>query len=243
MLEPTLFQIAKGYLGATITYWWILVPGLLMPLPDIYKHFLHPKGKDLPIPRWVRLTAGAGCLFLAQFLAYRDAATNVARTGEEKRQLSVQTSEQSSRIASDEKEIGALRAEVAQTATAREPKNSLRKRVMRLADDLDALFIEQNAALPKSQEIQTMTPAQKEAANHAFAEATEKTTTIYLATYRSRTVGIIAELKAKGLLTDYWDGPMEKGAEFRPVQGGEIHRLRELAYHLDGQDRIVRFYP
>jgi hypothetical protein len=53
-----------------------------------------------------------------------------------KRQLSLQSGEQSSRIESDEKEIGALRAEVAQTAMGREPKNSLRKRVMRLVDDL-----------------------------------------------------------------------------------------------------------
>jgi hypothetical protein len=36
---------------------------------------------------------------------------------------------------------------------------------------------------------------------------------------------------------------MEKGAEFRTLQGGETHRLQELAYHLDAQDKVARFYP
>ena len=64
---------------------------------------------------------------------------------------------------------------------------------------------------------------------------------IYLNKFRARTVGIIAELKPKGLLTEPMDGPLEKGAEFRMLLYEEIHRLRELAYHLDGQDRVVRF--
>jgi hypothetical protein len=88
-----------------------------------------------------------------------------------------------------------------------------------------------------------LTPEQKNAVNLAFREITEKTNLVYMEKFRPRTIGIIAELKARGLLTDYWDGPMEKGAEFRVLQGGETHRLRELAYHLDAQDKVVRFYP
>jgi hypothetical protein len=126
---------------------------------------------------------------------------------------------------------------------SKEPKNSLRRRVMRLADELEALLCDQNAALPTEQQLQRMTPEQKGVSNHTFEEATKKTTAVYLDKFRSRTVGIIAELKAKGLLTEYWDGPLEKGAEFRMLLGDEIRRLRELAYHLDGQDRVVRFYP
>jgi len=125
----------------------------------------------------------------------------------------------------------------------KEPQNSLRRRVMRLADDLDSLLLEQSKALPTQEQSQSMTPEQKDAANHAFDEVTKKTNLVYLEKLRPRTVGIIAELKAKGLLTDYWDVPMEKGAEFRMLQGGETHRLRELAYHLDAQDKVVRFYP
>jgi hypothetical protein len=125
----------------------------------------------------------------------------------------------------------------------KEPQNSLRRRVMRLADDLDSLLLEQSKALPTQEQSRSMTPEQRDAANHAFDEVSKKTNLVYLEKFRPRTVGIIAELKAKGLLTDYWDGPMEKGAEFRLLQGAETHRLRELAYHLDAQDQVVRFYP
>lgn len=125
----------------------------------------------------------------------------------------------------------------------KESQNSLRRRVMRLADDLDSLLLEQSKTLPTQEQSQAMTPEQKNAANLAFREVTEKTNLIYLEQFRPRTVGIIAELKARGLLTDYWDGPMEKGGEFRMLQGSETHRLRELAYHLDAQDKVFRFYP
>lgn len=124
---------------------------------------------------------------------------------------------------------------------AREPRNSLRRRVARLADELDYLLREQVAVLRTPQQLQTMTPEQRDAANRAYDEATRKTTMIYLNKFRARTVGIIAELKPKGLLTEPMDGPLEKGAEFRMLLYEEIHRLRELAYHLDGQDRVVRF--
>ena len=114
---------------------------------------------------------------------------------------------------------------------------------MQLADELESLVREQNAVFPTLEESQAMTPQQKEAASRAFQEATKKTETLYMSNFRSRTVGIIAELKSKGLLTEYWDGPLEKGAEFRMLGGEEIHRLKEVAYHLDGRDGVVRFYP
>jgi len=114
---------------------------------------------------------------------------------------------------------------------------------MQLADELESLVRQQNAVYPTLAESQAMTPEQKEAASRAFQEATRKTDALYMANFRSRTVGIIAELKSKGLLAEYWDGPLEKGAEFRMLQGDEIHRLREAAYHLDAHDGVVRFYP
>jgi hypothetical protein len=129
------------------------------------------------------------------------------------------------------------------TLRIKESQDSLRRRVMRLADDLDSLLLEQSKTLPTQEGSQSLTPEQKNAVNLAFREITEKTNLVYMEKFRPRTIGIIAELKARGLLTDYWDGPMEKGAEFRVLQGGETHRLRELAYHLDAQDKVVRFYP
>ncbi len=207
-----------------------------MPLRNIYK-WLHPRHKELEIPHWVRLGSVLAALFLAQFLAYQNSARNLAIVIEEKRQFSMALNTQSTQLQDAKHEIDILKMQKPQPTV--EPKNSLRKRVVRLTDDLEVLVREQNATLPTLQQVQTMTPEQKNASNQAFGEATKKMTAIYLDKFRSRTVGIIAELKAKGLMTEYGDGPLEKGAEFRMPIGEEIYRLRELAYHLDGQDRVV----
>jgi hypothetical protein len=92
MPNPTIFHLLSEYLKATGAYWWVVFVGVLMPLPDIWKHF-HPQGKELPLPRWLRWTAGLICISLAQFLTYRDQAINLAKVIEEKRQFSVRINE------------------------------------------------------------------------------------------------------------------------------------------------------
>jgi len=184
-----------------------------------------------------RFSTGRAFFFLAQFLAYQNSARNLAIVTEEKRQFSIALNTQSAQLQDAKHDIDVLKTKKPQPGV--ELKNSLRKRVVRLTDDLELLVREQNATLPTLEQVQTMTPEQKNASNKAFDEATKKMTAIYLDRFRSRTVGIIAELKAKGLMTEYWDGPLEKGAEFRMPIGEEIRRLRELAYHLDSQDRVV----
>ncbi len=236
MPVPTIDQIILKYLITILHYWWALLPGLVMPLRNIYK-WLHPRHEELEIPHWVRLSSVLAAVFLAQFLAFQNSERNLAIVIEQKRQFSMALDTRSTQLQDANHEIDILKKQKPQPAA--ELKNSLRKRVVRLTDDLEVLTREQNATLPTSEQVQTMTPEQKNASNKAFDEAPKKMTAIYLDRFRSRTVGIVAELKAKGLLTEYWDGALEKGAEFRIPMGEEIHRLRELAYHLDGQDRVV----
>jgi len=228
--------IIREYVTTILHYWWAFLPGLVMPLRNIYR-WLHPRHIELEIPHWVRLGSVLAALFLAQFLAYRNSALNLAMVIEEKRQLSITVNSLSPQLQDARRQIDILRGQ--RPKLSAESKNSLRKRVSRLTDDLEVLLRQQTATLPTVEQLQTMTPEQKNASNRALDQATKKTTAIYMDQYRSRTVGIIAELKAKGLMTEYWDGPLEKGAEFRPLTGQEIHRLRELAYHLDGQDGVV----
>jgi hypothetical protein len=86
--EPSFVRVVWDYLWATIAYWWLLVPGALMPLPEIFKA-LHPKGKEISIPWWwLRMAILFGCFTLAQFLAYKDVRRNLAQVIEEKRQQS-----------------------------------------------------------------------------------------------------------------------------------------------------------
>ena len=234
MTVPTTAQIIFKYLITILHYWWALLPGLVMPLRNVYK-WLHPRHEELEIPHWVRLSSVMAAVFLAQFLAFQNSERNLATVIEEKRQFSIALNTESTQLQDAKHENDVLKKQ----KPAVELKNSLRRRVVRLTDDLEVLLREQNATLPTIEQIQTMTPEQKNGSNKAFDEATKKMTAIYLDKFRSMAVGIIAELKAKGLMTEYWDGPLEKGAEFRMPIGEEIHRLRELAYHLDGQDRVV----
>jgi hypothetical protein len=236
MPVPTTGPIILKYLTTILHYWWALLPGLVMPLRNIYK-WLHPRHEELEIPHWVRLGLLLAAIFLGQFLAYQNSERNLATVIEEKLLLSVSLNAQNTQIQDAKHEIEILKTQRPQSAV--EPRNSLRKRVVRLTEDLENLVREQSATLPTSEQVQGMTPEQKNASNKAFDEANKKTTAIYLDKFRPRTVGIIAELKAKGLMTEYWDGPMEKGAEFRMLLGEEIRRLNELAYHLDGQDRVM----
>jgi hypothetical protein len=88
MPEPTLLQIARNYLFVSGSYWWFLAGGVLMTFLAFYKHF-HPDGKDLILPKWARWASAVLCLYLAQFMAYRNQTLNLAKVVEEKRQFSM----------------------------------------------------------------------------------------------------------------------------------------------------------
>ena len=136
MPESTLPMVWE-YLKATSAYWWFLFVGVLMPLPDIWKHF-HPQGRELPLPRWLRWTAALLCVSFAQFLAYRDQTINLARVIEEKRQFSININNLAAELGEEKQKIKALSQRV---ATVREPKNSLRRRTMQLADEMQKYFL------------------------------------------------------------------------------------------------------
>src|SRR5260370_31642835 len=75
---PTTGEIILKYLITILHYWWALLPGLVMPLRNIYK-WLHPKHRELEIPHWVRIGSVLAALsfFLPQFLPYQTSAQNL----------------------------------------------------------------------------------------------------------------------------------------------------------------------
>src|SRR5260370_37420629 len=62
MQLPTTGEIILKYLITILHYWWALLPGLVMPLRNIYK-WLHPKHRELEIPHWVRIGSVLAALF------------------------------------------------------------------------------------------------------------------------------------------------------------------------------------
>lgn len=109
--------------------------------------------------------------------------------------------------------------------TAAEPTDSLRRRTLRLADDLDAFLAERFAKRPASPE---------EAGQYDQA-----TINLYLALYKTRTVGTLQELQAKGLDVGSLNAP--GAAPSRHLIGNELRQLRDLAYHLDANNQVVHF--
>jgi len=111
-------------------------------------------------------------------------------------------------------------------AAYREPKDSLRRRTVALANDLGVFLAERWAKRPPGHGDDTM----------KYDQATYN---LYMKLYKARTVGILQELQDKGLDTGLLAAP--GGAQSRFLMPDEIRQLRDLAYHLDEKGNVVRF--
>jgi hypothetical protein len=107
----------------------------------------------------------------------------------------------------------------------KEPKNSLRRRTVQLANDLDAFLAERSAKRPSNTEDAKQ-----------FDQATIN---IYVDLYKSRTVGLLQELRARGLDVGLLDAP--GAAQSRFLIPDETRQLRDLAYRLDDKGNMVHF--
>jgi hypothetical protein len=107
-----------------------------------------------------------------------------------------------------------------------EPKNSLRKRTLGLANDLNVFLGERWARRPPGHGQDTL-------------KYDQATLDLYMKLYKSRTVGILQELQDKGLDTGLLAAP--GGASTRFLLPDEIRQLRDLAYHLDEKGNVVKF--
>lgn len=103
--EPSLVQAGWSYIRTTIAYWWVIVPGIIMPLRDVLNIF-KKLGKT---PRWLELAVIFVCLLLAQFLAYRNCAINLYRVIDEKREKSIEVNSLQDGIRRENIEIDRLK--------------------------------------------------------------------------------------------------------------------------------------
>lgn len=102
-------------------------------------------------------------------------------------------------------------------ATEREPKNSLRRRTMQLANDMEKYFLERGNspsrppfAAPNSNDPNPSDEQKK--AIERYRKYEQDTLDYYFAHYRDRMIGIIKEYEAKGVKVGY----LESGARQRP---------------------------
>lgn len=137
-----------------------------------------------------------------------------------------------------------------------EPRNSLRRRTMQLADEMQTYLLAryQNSnqppfAVPDSS-VPNPTDEQKRAIER-YRSYQQETWDYYSEHYRDRMIGIIREYQAKGVKT----GWLENDANQRPpviampgsVMAGtiqdDLYQFRELAYHVDGEGNLIVITP
>jgi hypothetical protein len=134
--------------------------------------------------------------------------------------------------------IRRLRGElVAKQKPIEEPANSLRRRVIRLADKLDSFAQERNDRMPGFTTTSAMTPEEQQHLMEPQQRYQQQTIDLCKKRFGSQVIGIIQELKAKGLvMTPYDESALSQGMLLLNV----TDHLRELAYHLDEKDNVVQ---
>ena len=119
-----------------------------------------------------------------------------------------------------------------------ESPNSLRRRTVRLADDLDEFYRQRGAHQPGFVSTDPNAPQQQQAFNRYMQETVE----ICKAKFKNRTMGVVQELKERGLDI----GNMEQILTVQgcigmwsPIDGTKD--LRNLAHWLNADDTVEQF--
>jgi len=147
-----------------------------------------------------------------------------------------------------------LTAQVQQLTPKPEQPDSLRRRTMKLADEVKKYVVtrEQSpnrppVAIPNSN---NPNPSEEEKkAMERYHKYEQDTWDYYMSHYRAQMVGIIREYNAKGVQTGYLESSVNQSIPliFFPGMVGdegpadELYQFRELAYHVDGNDHLIVF--
>lgn len=119
------------------------------------------------------------------------------------------------------------------SSSPKESPNSLRRRTVRLANEIERWQTKMYSDYPNPNGPNDDTLSKRRAAYDAVMNQE------YLQQFRDRTVEVVKALESKGLDV----GPMsgEWGISKRMPVSGETGHLKDLAYRLDAYDNVVRF--
>jgi len=245
MPEPALTQMIREYLWATAAYWWVLVPGALMPLRDVLK-LLKIIKDNRQTPRWLELSVVFACLSIAQFLAYRNKSLNLAIVIEEKRQFSIKVDALNASVRKEEQKNAGM------PKTFKEPSDSLRRRTMGAADELREYVKKRMEEHPPAAYPNSNDPNPSEERKKAIQicqKYDQETLDYYLKHFRDRMVGIVKEYEAKGVPTRYLENDFKQrvpgvafiGSDWEGSAMDELSQFRDLAYRVDARDHLIVF--
>jgi len=139
-----------------------------------------------------------------------------------------------------------------QAVGGREPKDSLRRRTMRVADELYDYLKKRAAGQPPVTIPDSSDPnpsEERKKAIHLYQQYAQETEDYYLKHFKDRMVGIVKEYESKGVPTHYLEndfrqrvpGVMAVGSVWEGSSMDDLSQFRNLAYRVDARDHLIVF--
>lgn len=228
-------------------YWWVILTGAVMPFLDLLK-FAHPtRHWEFKLHPSLRVAIIALGIIIAELLAYRDQRANLFKVIEEKQQCSLQVNSLNQQILDMQGRISTL-----SKATRIESPNSLRRRTIRLADEILAWEQERYEhhppyAYPDIQRDPTPTPERQKLID-ACLKYDRETFDQFNRRFKDEWIEIVRKYELENVKVGSLANDAEQshpaqdaslGAQFVPVQMDNgtyftaLSRFRELAYHVN----------
>jgi len=198
-----------------------------MVLPDTIR-WHHPT-KEIKFPFWLRLTIAIGCVCIAQFLAYRNLALNLARVIDEKQKFSMEINTLSDQLQREKQKNVILSEKV--------PKEtSLKVRAIQAADGYERFFQHRAKHQPTCNQTSAMSPEEQRAVIEPCAKYNFQTMGEYAQRFAPDIMAMVEEFRAKGMNV--------KDIENCAPQGwcgiAISVQLRAFAARLDAKDNVKR---
>jgi hypothetical protein len=232
-------SLVLEWLWSMITHWqsWVSGGGLggLILIVLLMVEKFHPRGWTMP-KRWYAVIIGAFFVLGASFMAWRDERVLADQQGQEitaKTQKISGLETENKRLWNDDSQF-----RQAKPAQFIESKNSLRRKTIKVANDL-VIFWSKH---PQPSQLQLQGPVAEQYwrdTNAAYSNAG----------FNERILGIVRQYKAKGVNIGWLEQAAEQperlwgsapfGGTDCFVYPSELCQLRELAYHVDAQDNLI----
>jgi len=231
-----ILNVLGEYLVAVIRYWWLVVPGVLMPLPDIYKA-LFPTRKYFEIRRSLRIGIFVAMILTAQFLVYKDSIKNLSNVIEEKRELTIQLNAATDMVHQKEVELGSIKQERDDLKSKIPIESSLKTRALDAANQHERFFRERAKHQPTCNQTSSMSPEEQRAAIDPCAKYNFEMVSEYQQQLAPNIMAIVEEFRAKGVNVMNIENCAPQGW----YCGISISvQLRAFANRLDAKDNIKR---
>jgi hypothetical protein len=132
-----------------------------------------------------------------------------------------------------------------------EPRDSLRRRTLKLADEYTEFFVKSQEAAPPIAIPSTPEPPPSEEqkkARQLYRDYWREIENRYGELFKQRFIGILKEYDNKGIKIGIWENDFTDrlpgiSQPYTFMQIDDISRFRELAYHVDARDHLIVVTP